>query len=113
VEAVCRQSPLGEYLTYEAISGLLSRSRIIMLHPKDAPRIQMPMHGPKVSWSALAAILFLIAGSTLLGSGMHPLLSRSDGDGPWLGQDVAARRGEIRAAVLTHVETLRRTAGRD
>ena len=113
VEAVCRQSPLGEYLTYEAISALLSRSRIIMLHPKDAPRVQGPVRGPKVSWSVLAAILFLIAGSTLLGSGIHPLLSRSEGDEPWLGQDATARRDEIRASVQTHVAALAGTAERD
>ena len=36
IQEICRRSPLGEFLTYEAVSDLLSRQRIMILDPKEA-----------------------------------------------------------------------------
>jgi hypothetical protein len=107
IDAICHASPLGDYLTYEAISNLLSREKIMIVHPKEAPvRSGSARSRPRVSLSALGAILCLIVGSALLGAGLNPLLARGQQDAPWLGQEVAERRDAVRSALHIHVHGL-------
>jgi hypothetical protein len=110
IHELCRSSPLGDFLTYEAITELLGRQQIMVLDPKDTRRIA-PAHKPRtrVSWSALTAILALVLGSMLLGAGLEPLLVKSAQYSGWFSEDVSQRRTEVREALRTDVEHLRKT----
>jgi hypothetical protein len=105
IQEICRLSPLGDYLTYEAITELLGRQKIMIVDAEDARRAPGPRARKRpVAWSALIALLALLAGSSLLGLGLQPLLARSRSDAGWLPADVAARRQELRVAVRAEVE---------
>ena len=107
IEEVCKLSPLGEYLTYEAIADLLKRQRIMIVDSQQAGvRTGPKRSGVKLSWPTLAAILALVAGSALLGTGLNPLLSKSKSSDGFLDTEVAERRAETRTLIREHVETL-------
>ncbi len=107
IEEICRVSPLGEYLTYDAVSELLSRQQVMIVDPRDAVRIASPRaHRKRVSGPAVAAALSLLLGSLLLGSGIQPLLARSAPAG-WLPQEVAGRRADARDGLRGEVIRLR------
>ena len=107
IEEICKLSPLGEYLTYEAIADLLKRQRIMIVDSQQAGiHTGSKQSRVKVSWPTLAAILALVAGSALLGTGLNPLLSKSKSSDGFLDTEVVERRAETRTLIQEQVETL-------
>lgn len=110
VQELCRSSPLGDFLTYEAITELLGRQKIMIVdaeHLQSMAAARRPR--PKISWAALGAIISLVVGSALLGTGVNPLLARSGRDRGWLDPEVAASRAEVRVALRSEVKRLQQT----
>jgi len=110
IDGICRISPLGEYLTYDAVSELLSRQQVMIVDPQDVVDLALPRPDRhRVSVPAAAAVLSLILGSVLLGTGMGPLLDHTNSMSSWLPDDVAARRAEVRDRLRAEVMDLRRS----
>ncbi len=113
LEELCAVSPLGEYMTYDAISELLSRQQIMIVEPDETERFTAPAPpSPLLSWPAVAAAMSLVLGSLLLGSGLAPLMQRSVRDRDWLPAEVQTSRNQIRAEVRADVLALRETLHR-
>ncbi len=113
IEEICGISPLGEYMTYDAISELLSRQQIMIVEPDESERFAPPpAPSPLLSWPAVAGALSIVLGSLLLGSGLAPLMERSVRDRGWLSAEVEANRDQIRAEVRADVIALRETLHR-
>ncbi len=113
IEDLCKVSPLGEYLTYDAISELLSRQQVMIVDPRDIALLT-PAGAPRpaISWSAVAAVLSLIVGSLLLGSGLGPLLAHSSRGVSWLPDGAVERRVEARDQLRADVTALRQSLRR-
>ncbi len=110
LEEICVVSPLGEYMTYDAISELLSRQQIMIVEPGEVEQIpSVTARGSLVSWPAMAAALSLVVGSLLLGSGVGALTDRSAQGRGWLPEEVEARRDRIRVELRAEIATLRDT----
>jgi len=104
---LCRISPLGDYLTYEAITELLGRQKIMIVDPEEALRLGLRRKtGKNFSSAGVAALLCLLAGSALLGSGLAPLLARSRSQSGWLDPAVASRRSAVRQELGHDVDAL-------
>ena len=104
---VCQLSPLGDFLTYEAISELLGRQRIMIVDAEEARRMgPRPKVVASFSFSAFAGILSLLIGSVLLGTGFAPLLARSRPEAGWLSAEATARRAQVAAEVESQVTSL-------
>ena len=104
---VCQLSPLGDFLTYEAISELLGRQRIMIVDAVEARRLgNRPKVEASFSLAAFGGILFLLVGSVLLGTGFAPLLARSRPESGWLGAEATARRALIAAEVESQITSL-------
>jgi hypothetical protein len=109
IQELCRTSPLGDFLTYEAIAELLGRQQIMIVDPEDSRRMAPPRpQGPHISWAALGAIISMVVGSVLLGAGLQPLLERSSSD-DWMGSQVQERRAETQSTLAAEVEKLQST----
>jgi hypothetical protein len=107
IEEISRLDPMGEYLTYDAISELLGRQLIMIVDPADAvPRARKRTGRAPTSLSAVGGILLLLVGSAILGAGLHPLLAHSRGEGGWLPGETAERRTEVQAVVSEQVREL-------
>jgi len=109
IQEICRISPLGDFVTYEAITELLGRQQIMVADSGDTKRMVLKRPKAAMSWSALFAILFVAAGSALLGIGLGPLIAESNRHGEWMNEGTAVRRAELQAEVAVQVESLRRT----
>jgi hypothetical protein len=113
IDEICAESPLGEYLTYDTISELLSSQQIMIVDPSQAVRV-----GPRRAkrtpfvWTPVLAALSLMVGSALLGIGLHPLLSRTSEDQDWLPREAVERRAEVRANLEAEVALLRASIDR-
>jgi hypothetical protein len=105
-------SPLGDFLTYEAISELLGRQRIMIVDSDEARRLG---GNQKIvatfSFAAFAGIMTLLLGSVLLGTGFAPLLAHSRPDSGWLDPGVTGRRAKITAEVESQLSALGVTSG--
>jgi hypothetical protein len=110
IDEICRLSPLGDYLTYDAVSELLSRQQVMIVDPQDVVDLAVPRASRhRVSVPAAAAVLSLILGSLLLGTGMGPLLRSTTTTPSWLPPRVAERRAAVRDQIRTDVMELRRS----
>ncbi len=114
LDEICRESPLGDYLTYDTVSELLSSQQIMIVDPSQRVRV-----GPRRAartpfvWSSLAAAVSVIVGSVLLGLGLHPLLSRAGQETDWLPREAVERRVEVRSHLQAEVAFLRDSVRRD
>ena len=85
IEEICRISPLGEYITYDAVSELLGRQQAMIVDPQDVVDLTLTRADRRrVSGPAAIALLSLVLGSILLGTGMGPLLRHSSTASSWL-----------------------------
>jgi uncharacterized protein DUF4388 len=110
---LCHLSPLGDFLTYEAISELLGRQRIMVVDQDEAARLgAREKPATPFSFAAFAAILSLLVGSVLLGTGFAPLLAHSRPESGWLSPEVASRRAQVGVEVEQGLERLGVTAPR-
>ena len=109
VAEICAKSPMGDYLTYEAITELLGRQELIVLDAEQAARLRSREHG-KIRFSPLAwvAVLVPVAASVFLGLFAGPLLA-GDPDRGWLPGEVAASRAEVRTQVTNEISRLAAT----
>ena len=100
-------SPLGDYLTYEAVTELLGRQKIMIVDSAEAKEMAgRNRKSNRLSPSGVAAIVTLLIGSIFLGSGMAPLLERSRAGAGWIDPEVAARRTEVRRELQRDVTRL-------
>jgi len=114
IEEICAESPLGDYLTYDAISDLLSTQQIMIVDPAQAVHlIARRARRTPITWSPIFAAISLVVGSALFGVGLEPLLHDSRGDTGWLSPEAIERRAEVRVHLEHDVAALRETLGRD
>jgi len=100
-------SPLGDFLTYEAISELLGRQRIMIVDSDEARRLGGKQKVvASFSFSAFAGIMTLLIGSVLLGTGFAPLLAHSRPDSGWLDPGVTGRRAQVTTEVESQLSSL-------
>ncbi len=110
IEEICRISPLGEYLTYDGVSELLGRQQVMIVDPQDVVDLNLPRADRRhVSGPAAVALVSLVLGSILLGTGMGPLLRHSATAASWLPPHVADRRAAVRDQLRSDVMELRRS----
>ncbi len=107
ISEICRLSPLGDYDTYEAISELLGRQRIMIVDPEEAASNGFGRgSGLRLSWPAMAAVVSFVLGSALLGIGLSPILERTRVAESWLDDEVQARRVAAREHLEMRVNDL-------
>jgi len=109
IQEICRVSPLGDFVTYEAITELLGRQQIMIADSGDTKRMVLKRPKAAISWSALFAILLVAAGSALLGIGLNPLIAESNRRAEWMDEATATHRADLQAEVAVEVASLRRT----
>jgi len=96
VEEICRRSPMGEYLTYDAIAELLGRQQAIIMDPNQAARLaQAEKSRVRLTPLAWALLLIPAVASVLLGTVTGPLLA-STAKLTWLPQVTTQHRAEER-----------------
>lgn len=114
LEEICRESPLGDYVTYDTISELLSSQQIMIVDPSQVVRItSRRAKRTPITWSPIFAAISLVVGSALLGIGVGPLLEASRGKAGWLPAEAIERRTEVRVHLEHDVAKLRDSAGGD
>ena len=102
-----QHSPLGDFLTYEAISELLGRQRIMIVDSDEARRLSGKQKiVATFSFAAFAGILTLLLGSVLLGTGFAPLLAHSRPDSGWFDPGVTGRRAQVATEVESQLSAL-------
>jgi len=76
VEEICRRSPMGEYLTYDAIAELLGRQQAIIMDSNQAARLAQSNHS-RVTLSPVAwgLLVLPVVVSLLLGAVAGPLIA--------------------------------------
>ena len=100
-------SPLGDFLTYEAISELLGRQRIMIVDSDEARRLGGRQKiVAQFSFAAFAGIMTLLVGSVLLGTGFAPLLAHSRTESGWLDPGVTGRRAQVSTEVESQLTSL-------
>jgi Domain of unknown function (DUF4388) len=110
---LCQLSPLGDFLTYEAIAELLGRQRIMIVDSNQARRLGgREKVEAQFSFASFAGILTLLVGSVLLGTGFAPLLARSRSDSGWLEPGVTGRRAQVASEVESQLLSFGVTAPR-
>ena len=104
---LCQLSPLGDFLTYEAISELLGRQRIMIIDSSEARRLGGTQKLVETfSFAAFAGILTLLVGSVLLGTGFAPLLAHSRPNSGWIDPGSTSRRAQTTTEVESQLQAL-------
>ncbi|NNF06079.1 MAG: DUF4388 domain-containing protein, partial [Candidatus Eisenbacteria bacterium] len=93
VDEVCHISPMGEYLTYDAISELLGRQMVLVMDRDQASRLKSNRRLElKAFVSSTAMVLLPAAVSFLIGTWAGPALSNSASKSGWLPEQVETNR---------------------
>ena len=103
VEDVCRRSPMGDYLTYDAVAELLGRQQVIVVDAVHAARLAGRRSlNPGLGVVAWALLVIPVGLSFLLGGILGPRIASPAAEG-WLPSTVEAHRAAERAALIHEV----------
>ena len=107
VEEVCEDSPLGNYLTYDAVAELLGRQQVIVMDSEQAARYAVNKASTKFSPLAWVLLIVPLAASLLFGTVTSRLFASPEPENAsWLPEDLAAKRFEFHEQVVAETARL-------
>jgi hypothetical protein len=113
VEEISRRSPMGDYLTYDAIAELLGRQMVLVMDASQAARLDRGRAwGFRLSPISVGLVFLPIVLSLCFGALVAPRLHTVDPTESWLPASVTQHRKEHRDQLRLEVHRLRRSIDR-